>query len=569
MYITSNFDRLPNEIYLLIFDYLNSIDILYSFSNVNRRLNSLLKTYSYTKWKFIDLTKLTPHVFKYYCLQKRLINEIYSIKLTDEQFDLIQFSSTNQVRQLNVLLENNYHLYSNEQFILKNLKKLIIEQNALTWQKPLMIAEKLTEVLIHLKTHADLIELLNCLPIVEKVHATINYEVTSSNENNSLNLMSCSNKLIDFSYIIHSHRGLVYFVTDYDLIEFLIKQMKSLINLRLYIIGCLNTIIDGSRLENNIFNSLPKLKQFHFFLQSYGGKRIKSMDEYKKFQWNFASYTNDLTDMHFLFTLPYQFQRLDECLNEYFINSIQTTFQRSKDKNVNDKLFGLNNIKHVDLSCNLTLNLLNELKESFQSLESIRFSSSTAEYLSPPSLYRQSRYYLNSIRNLTFDQTCKNQSAFVRLLPNLNKLILNQNLLNILLDETGSGYVCRVTHLQIYSFQRHYLENIIDSFPNIRYLKLKTLLTDDEGPVRSYIDCRCHHKHRPVSIVDVLDELLKGKLRRLKQIEIGCYFERDEINIEPILSRIIRKHRNETHQFHIKCENYKSTRCGTGKILFF
>ena len=67
--------------------------------------------------------------------------------------------------------------------------------------------------------------------------------------------------------------------------------------------------------------------------------RIKSMDEFNLFKWNFGSYSNDLTDMHFLFTLPYQFERLDECLNEYFLNGIKTTFPS---KLFNEKLeFGM------------------------------------------------------------------------------------------------------------------------------------------------------------------------------------------------------------------------------------
>jgi hypothetical protein len=52
-----------------------------------------------------------------------------------------------------------------------------------------------------------------------------------------------------------SNHGLVYFVTDYCLIELLIKELRNVIILRLYIIGCLNTVIDSTRLENNLFIS--------------------------------------------------------------------------------------------------------------------------------------------------------------------------------------------------------------------------------------------------------------------------------------------------------------------------
>ncbi len=121
MYIEKGFDRLPNELYLCIFDYLNPIEIIYSFSNLTRRLNNLLKTYSRFECKSIDLTKLNPKVFQYYCLEKQLINEIESIKVTEEQLKLIQFSSRNKIRQLNLLIENEKPFYLNEQFLFVNL----------------------------------------------------------------------------------------------------------------------------------------------------------------------------------------------------------------------------------------------------------------------------------------------------------------------------------------------------------------------------------------------------------------------------------------------------------------
>ncbi len=264
-----------------------------------------------------------------------------------------------------------------------------------------------------------------------------------------------------------------------------------------------------------------------------------------------------------------QLFRVNSLNNQYLKEKVFHFCLESINNEENEKLMGMATVKHVDLSCNITLNLIIRLRESFRSLESIRFSSSTAEYKYPPSLSLQSRYLIKSVRSIIFDQSCRNQSSFVRLLPNLNKLIINQNLLNILLEETGSGYVCQISQLHVYSFQRHYLEDIIDSFPNLRHLILTTLLTNNEPPIRSYIDCRCHHKHRPVSITDVLDQLLKGKLSRLKQIQVGCYFERDEEHLEGILSRIIRKHKGENYQFHINCEDFKSTRCGSVQVCFF
>jgi hypothetical protein len=178
MSLRSGFDRLPNELYFMIFDYLNSIDILYSFLNLNRRLNSLIKFYSRFPLKSLDLTQLNPRVFQFYCYRKELNNETESIKLTDNQFKLIQFPLNNRIRHLNVFLQSNYYIDSKEQFILKYLQKLTIENNCLTWQKPFLTCPNLTQVIIHLKTHSDLVELMSCLPIVKKVDATIDFDVT-------------------------------------------------------------------------------------------------------------------------------------------------------------------------------------------------------------------------------------------------------------------------------------------------------------------------------------------------------------------------------------------------------
>jgi hypothetical protein len=178
MYVEKGFDHLPNELYLSIFDYLNPIEIIYSFSNLTHRLNNLLKIYSRFHYKSIDLTKLNPKVFEYYCLKKELNNEIESIKLTSEQLKLIKYSSSNKLRQLNLYIENEKHFYLNEQFIFINLEKLIIENNCFTWEKPFVTCGYLRQVNIHLKNHSDLIDLINSLPIVEKLHVIIDYDVT-------------------------------------------------------------------------------------------------------------------------------------------------------------------------------------------------------------------------------------------------------------------------------------------------------------------------------------------------------------------------------------------------------
>ncbi|CAF3470719.1 unnamed protein product, partial [Rotaria sp. Silwood2] len=89
MSIKNGFDSFPNELYFCIFDYLNSIDIIYSFSNINQRINILLKNSSRFILKHVDLKKLNPNVFKYYCLEKNQNNNICSIKLNDYQLKFL------------------------------------------------------------------------------------------------------------------------------------------------------------------------------------------------------------------------------------------------------------------------------------------------------------------------------------------------------------------------------------------------------------------------------------------------------------------------------------------------
>ncbi|CAF1597775.1 unnamed protein product, partial [Adineta ricciae] len=414
----TRFDFLPNELIFIIFDHLNPIDILYSFFNLNQRINEFLKVYLKSKIHRINLIKLHGNVFQYYSLQKQLIKQLKSIELTDEQMKFMNLSSNTHLKYLNLYLKNSFHISLNEQIIFKNLQILFIRNQSLTFEKPFIQCSSLKKIFIHLKTHSDVIDLLNSLPIIEICHVNINYEVTNSDENCSNKLLNLSTRLNDFSYEINSYHGLVYFVTKYERIEMLIKQMKSLEKLRLYVIGCFNTIMNYQRLNDNIFNHLFKLKEFHLFFQTYTGELF---NDFQHSKWNFASYWNSLTDMHYLFTLPYQFHRLDQCIDQNFFTSIQTNLSHS-----NLNLLPIKFVRHLDLSCHITIEFIDLLRKSFSSLKSIRFSSSTAEYLHPPPLFRQHRYFLHSVRKLEFDLTCRNQILFLCLLPNLAELILHQ-----------------------------------------------------------------------------------------------------------------------------------------------
>lgn len=383
----------------------------------------------------------------------------------------------------------------------------------------------------------------------------------SCRESDELILSNVSTKLIDFSYEMNSKHGLLYFVTDYSIIELLVSQLIHLRSLRLYIIGCLNTIITRNRLQNDLLKNLTELEKFCYFIQCYGGNQMKSIEEFNCFKYDFGCYLNKLEDMFYYFTLPFQFSRLDQCVDQYFLESIETNFNLEFEEQL-----GLNSIKHLDLNCSMTLKLFRLLQTSFQCLKSIRLFSSRDETLSLR-LSQLKNYEIKSVETLIFDYNCRCQPSFLRFFPNLTELIIGQSLLNLLCDQFDQFDFEKMKSLTVYCFQQHCLSKILSCFMNLHELKLRTTSSDDEGPIRSFVDGRCLHKHRPISLIDTLIQLFQitQVINRLKYIEIGCFFERDELHLETIISNTIRKYK---FNYLIHVESFHSTRCGTAKISF-
>lgn len=88
----------------------------------------------------------------------------------------------------------------------------------------------------------------------------------------------------------------------------------------------------------------------------------------------------------------------------------------------------------------------------------------------------------------------------------------------------------------------------------------------EDGPsVRSFVAWTCHHRHRPVSLVDLLQQVFRQRRRlSLEFLEVGCCFERDELHLHGIASSILRKSLPE----QIQSEPFQSTQCGTVQMHF-
>lgn len=231
----------------------------------------------------------------------------------------------------------------------------------------------------------------------------------------------------------------------------------------------------------------------------------------------------------------------------------------------------MNSVKHFDFSGDLTIKFIENLQKSFPSLESMRLSSSSShgkDYLSELTIIRQMKLELPRMKRLILDRTSRNQISFLRLCTNLEEFILDRSIFEDYLNEIRPIDLTFLSSLKLYRFERNLFSNLFEQFPNLRSLILNTLSSDDEPPLRSFLHHSCHHKHRPVSINDLLEEYFKSTKRKLKYFRLGCFFERDQPEILSILSRLIRKFLPETFQFFIQSEPFHSTKCGFIQIHF-
>ena len=176
---SSNFDDLPNELYYLIFEYLNPIDILYSFSNQNARLNRLITNYLKHSFFHVDLKHLNREVFEYYLETNILFEDIQSLSLTGEQFQLLSNKmNEDKIRCLELNLNRNLLISTPQWKYFQNLEKLKISSFSIVWNRCSTTFWKLQHVEINLKSNSNLIELIYLLPIVEKLHVFMDSDVS-------------------------------------------------------------------------------------------------------------------------------------------------------------------------------------------------------------------------------------------------------------------------------------------------------------------------------------------------------------------------------------------------------
>jgi hypothetical protein len=111
------FDQLPNEILIECFEYLNVLDIFYSFDQLNYHFHTLIRNISLN----LNLHHMNKSLFDKFC-HKMLLNP--QIK---NQIISLQLSNKNTSGQLNVFL-SFFSLNEYCQFRLLTLIDLNVEQ---------------------------------------------------------------------------------------------------------------------------------------------------------------------------------------------------------------------------------------------------------------------------------------------------------------------------------------------------------------------------------------------------------------------------------------------------------
>jgi hypothetical protein len=130
--IVTNFELLPNEILIECFEYLNAVDIFYSFDQLNYRFNKLIRNILL----YLDFRNVSKSTFDKFCmkisLNPEIKKQIYSLKLSNKdicyqiqpflsRFSLDEFSHL----QLLTLIEVKEHNIPQLKLILPFLSQLV------------------------------------------------------------------------------------------------------------------------------------------------------------------------------------------------------------------------------------------------------------------------------------------------------------------------------------------------------------------------------------------------------------------------------------------------------------
>lgn len=190
------FEDLSNEVLLCIWEHLLDVEVIFSFSNINNRLNSLLHEYC-GLYRKIDLRYSSLSLFHYFCQQ------ILSVCEWRENLNILKLGNFYRCCQLNILTseitKSLMFKFKNVQNHSENNSHFFIETNK--YLKP--IFPNLTSIVIVQTTHIS----DNCREILLYAVAsgpTMRHFVWSTCSRQSYTSKAFSDWLFQCSHNLHS-----------------------------------------------------------------------------------------------------------------------------------------------------------------------------------------------------------------------------------------------------------------------------------------------------------------------------------------------------------------------------
>ncbi|CAF1337064.1 unnamed protein product, partial [Didymodactylos carnosus] len=367
MEISALESSLPNELYDFIFLYLKSIDIIYSFFNLNHHFNNLI----YPFLCAIDLSNVDECTLKKYCrtILPKIHHHIKAIRVDDKNinavFPLFLYSkiypNLESVFITEAKTDGKHLLYLKLFKQLLNLKiyfgteqhdeSVLIESCSNLFQTGCGLQTLVFEnVYVPINTHIiercfsirkltikvhccdNVYVLLNNLPSIESVTIDIPYireqEQQPEQEQNGVqfnnNNKSVPSTLSKLRYFVFSSMSVV----NYDYLELLLSH--CCFNLEhLSLVLCIDQFIDGERFEKKLLSKLTKLEVFHFcFLIPVVDNKLNIDDYIQTFKSSYWINNNHsilcfnqslLNQYYCVFSLPYVFHTFP-CFSNDLIN---------------------------------------------------------------------------------------------------------------------------------------------------------------------------------------------------------------------------------------------------------
>ncbi|CAF1286418.1 unnamed protein product [Adineta ricciae] len=504
------FEQFPDEILLLIFRYLSSMDILFSFYGLNSRLSQTINGYC----QHIVLCQLP---FKQYhhistSILPSISSEVYSLTISNEwtgvlskvfltdfgqrmssifpnlqHLTLIAFISQSLglildcLEDFHHLLEINIHglfaefenAIQSESFLYRifsannhRLNSILFDNFSTAFHVNSTNAEmkfdNITKLRIELKTIVDLHRLLTILPNLEYLHTRIHDESFEIDKTNG-------NRLVSKLKFFHLQSVRHWWI--FSELESILKRLSNVEHLAINIDGYSDVnLTDGEKLFS-LLSKFP-LKNFHYLLRLHDSSFLDQknvLSTWQQFNQQFVCVQTDNDHSLILYSLPFHFEDLvlqcslakTKIFNENYSNQVKLLHLYSVPKDI-DEIFSI--ISKCSRLHRLCLQFgQNHMKKSSQQQNQLCHLS----HLTTITIMNGSSIDLNSF--------CK----LVEQLPNLNTMNIEDELLQLLMmnqfiDESLKSkitHLCIIVHSSdIFQFITSSISLLASTFSSLKYL---------------------------------------------------------------------------------------------------